>query len=112
MFIKARFRFVEERELSCDLVQFFCMTSETLLIGRPDLFHEIFIIVFQLVKAVLHLADDISPGLVVHGIQFIYCKFPAHRIVLTSRYKYIRNAVKKPFFSKTGFVILPWNQAL
>ena len=88
------------------------MTSKTLLTGKSDLFHEIFIIVFQLVKAVLHLADDINLALMVHGIQFIYCKFPAHRIVLTSRYKYIRNALKKPFLSKTGFVILPWHQVL
>ena len=41
------------------------MQKDSTKIGKPDLFHEVLIIVFQLVKTILHLADDIILGLVV-----------------------------------------------
>ncbi len=78
VFIAVCFRFIKKGKLSCDLIQFFRIAAETLLVRKAHLFHKVFIIMLQPVKAVLHLIDDIVLGFMVHRIQFIRCKFPAH----------------------------------
>ena len=72
------------------------MTPKTLLTGQPDLFHEFFIIMFKLIKTILHLEDDIVLGLMTHNIQFMCCKLPTHTNRPFFPYKYSRNTVKRP----------------
>lgn len=78
VFIKVCFRFIKKGKLSCNLIQFFRMAAETLLVCKAHLFDKAFVIMLQPVKTVLHLIDDIIFGLMVHRIQFIRCKFSAH----------------------------------
>ena len=59
------------------------MAAEALLICQPDLLYEVFIVVFQSVKPVLHLVDDIVFSFMIHLVQFIWSEFFAHDIRLS-----------------------------
>ena len=72
------FTIYKKRELTCDLIQFFCVATETLLVRKTYLFHKVFIVVLQLIKTILHLEDDFVLCLMIHRIQFIWCEFSAH----------------------------------
>ena len=59
------------------------MTAKTLLICQPDLLYEVFIVLLQPVKPVLHLVDDIVLGFMIHLVQFIWSEFFTHDIRLS-----------------------------
>src|SRR5699024_2704471 len=71
-------RFIKEGELSCNLVQFFCMPSETLLVCQADLLDQILIVMLQLIQTVLHLKNDTVFCLHIHVFQLFGCKFLTH----------------------------------
>ncbi len=84
-FITVFFCFIKKGELSLNLRKFFRVTAKTLLVCKAYLPDQIFVIVLQLIKTVLHLTDDIILGLMIHGIQSIRGKFPAHTDRLSDR---------------------------
>ena len=59
------------------------LATKTLLVCKPDLFYEGFIVLFQLVEPVLHLEDNIVFCCMVHLIQFIRSEFFTHDVRLS-----------------------------
>lgn len=82
-FITIRFRFIEKGKLSGNIFQFFRVPAKTLLVCKPHLFHEIFVVPFRLVKPVLHLVNDTVLGLMIHLVQFIGSEFFTHTACLS-----------------------------
>ena len=82
-FIVIRFSLIKKGELPRDIIQFFCLATKTLLVCKPDLFYEGFIVLFQLVEPVLHLEDNIVFCCMVHLIQFIRSEFFTHDVRLS-----------------------------
>ena len=108
---EAGFRLIKEGQLSRNLIQLLGLTAKAFLVRKTDLLNQVFVVLFQPVQPLLHLADNSIFGLMVHPVELFGSKSLVHTVRL-SYGKYTRNRGKKPLRRFGQFVILPPGQTL